>query len=189
MEITGLAIGIVGIAGLFTTCVDFFDKIVTVKALGQDYQIIHTQLRSHKHLFEEWGKRVGLQDPTRPNPDLQPESNKFTLVYDILATIEQLSGDCQRLKEKYGLNLPSREPPSAQESRKNLQQTKDIIKKTTSMTRKAIWAVQDKRKFEDLVSLLGAFVAQLYEIVIPVDNAAAELNEALERLRLSVEGM
>lgn len=38
MEVAGLAIGVVGVAALFSTCIESFDIVVTGKNFSEDYE-------------------------------------------------------------------------------------------------------------------------------------------------------
>jgi hypothetical protein len=38
MEVAGLALGAVGVAGLFTTCIECFDVVVAGKNFSEDYE-------------------------------------------------------------------------------------------------------------------------------------------------------
>lgn len=43
-EVAGLALGVLGIAGLFTSCIENFDIIVRAKDFGEDFYLLCTQV-------------------------------------------------------------------------------------------------------------------------------------------------
>lgn len=185
-EIAGLALGVASLAGLFTTCAEFLDR---VGGLEGSYQNKMLQFKACKHLFEEWGRRAGLEDAGGTTNFLNRLSEgKISLVYDILASIEQLFVDSRNLENTYGFILPRRKFSSSIGSASlSLLQARKETNKASSITRKLWWAVRDERKFQNLVSLLGGFTDRLYELV-PVDDGTADLNDQLKGLRLQVDG-
>jgi hypothetical protein len=190
-EIAGLAIGIASLAGLFTTCIEFLDKVDRAKGFGESYQTKTLQFKAYKHLFQEWGKRAGLVElnagGTADALGRLNDAGKRSLVYDILASIEQLFVDTEKLEKKYGVTLPHREiPSSTSAASSSLQQARKAMKKANPISRKLVWVVRDEKRFQDLVSLLAGFTDRLYEL-IPVDDGTAELNENLKSLRLEVD--
>lgn len=50
-EAAGLALGALGIAGLFTTCIESFDIIVRAKDFGEDFDLLCTQVSISIILF------------------------------------------------------------------------------------------------------------------------------------------
>lgn len=44
MEVAGLALGVLGIAGLFTSCIENFDIVVRAKDFGEDFDLLCTQV-------------------------------------------------------------------------------------------------------------------------------------------------
>ena len=45
MEVAGLALGTLGIAGLFKSCVENFDIVVRTKDFGEEFDLLCTQVR------------------------------------------------------------------------------------------------------------------------------------------------
>jgi hypothetical protein len=191
-EIAGIVVGVASLAGLFTTCIEFLDKVDQVKQVGCSYQNKMLQFKACKQLFEEWGRRVGLGENNAEGTTnvlcQLSDVCKRSLVYEILASIEQLFVDSENLKKRYGLSLPCRDPLSSMNPASlSLLQARKETKESSSITRKVRWAIRDERKFENLVSLLGGFTDRLYQLV-PVGDGTAELNNNLEALRLEVDG-
>ncbi|KAK4035203.1 hypothetical protein C8A01DRAFT_18092 [Parachaetomium inaequale] len=65
-EVAGLALGVVGLAGIvgaFKDVVDLFSLFVDSKHLGRDYEILDTKLDIEKTMLLLWADRVGLLRP------------------------------------------------------------------------------------------------------------------------------
>lgn len=57
-DLACLTLGLVALAGLFTTCVEWFDYIDTTRAIGPDYQYLATRLEIEEaRLFSSPGDR------------------------------------------------------------------------------------------------------------------------------------
>ncbi|KAK8004811.1 ubiquitin-conjugating enzyme E2-16 kDa [Apiospora arundinis] len=55
-EVAGLALGVLGIAGLFTSCIENFDIVVRAKDFGEDFDLLCTQ----RIRLALWGETLGL---------------------------------------------------------------------------------------------------------------------------------
>lgn len=191
-EIVGLAIGVASLVGLFTTCTELLDKIDRVKGFGGSYQNTMLQFKVCKQLFEEWGRRAGLGEQNAEGamnfPSRLGDISKRSLVYNILASIEQLFVDSENLEKRYGISLPRRDPPDSMDfATSSLLQARKETNEASSIKRKLLWAVRDEKRFQNLVFLLGGFTDRLYELV-PLDDGTAELNVQLKGLRLGIDG-
>ena len=67
MEPAGLAVGFVGLAGLFSTCVDCFKLVQVYDSRSCDYEILQTMLDNQQFHFMAWAKACGFMDPDRTN--------------------------------------------------------------------------------------------------------------------------
>ncbi|KAH7151968.1 ankyrin-1 [Dactylonectria estremocensis] len=55
MEPVGLAVGIAGLAGLFSSCLEAVEKVQSYRSFGADSQVLDTQFKAEKLRFEQWG--------------------------------------------------------------------------------------------------------------------------------------
>ncbi|KAI9896030.1 hypothetical protein N3K66_009099 [Trichothecium roseum] len=62
MEVAGLVIGVAGLAGLFSTCLEAMAKVQDYVDYRSDLFMLETQLRAVKVRFEKWGKCVGVAE-------------------------------------------------------------------------------------------------------------------------------
>lgn len=45
MEVAGLAIGVVGLAGLFSACIESLDIVVNIQHFSEDFDLLCAQVR------------------------------------------------------------------------------------------------------------------------------------------------
>jgi hypothetical protein len=94
MEIAGVGIGVVGLAGLVSTCLDVLERVDTYKAFGSDAQSLSLCFEADKHRFRQWLQTVGFvngrladaHNPLLDDPALKP------LVYKILSHVCSIWG-------------------------------------------------------------------------------------------------
>ena len=60
MEPVGLAVGVLGLASLFSSCLEAVDKVQNYKSFAVDSQASNAQLKAERLRFELWGQQVGF---------------------------------------------------------------------------------------------------------------------------------
>jgi hypothetical protein len=66
-EPIGLAVGFIGLAGLFSTCVDCFKLVQVYNSRSSDYESLQTMLDNQQFHFMAWGRACGFMDAERVN--------------------------------------------------------------------------------------------------------------------------
>lgn len=202
MEAIGFTIGIMGLAGLYSICLQAMEHIDIGTNLGKDSQRLISMLLVEMYLLEKWGENTGMnadgslrRDSVRQYPILGTDRGRL-LIFGVLANIERILSDKDNLSKKYGLESarkgPSTVNPTLAGTIDKFMDTAAAVQEQTSLSQKFVWAVRDKRKFQDLVSDLGALVGKLYSLAAPEeasDERASGLVEALAKLQEFVEGM
>lgn len=61
MEPVSFAVGLIGLAGLFNTCLELVDKIDSWKDFGNESRSLAAQFETHKIRLERWGQAVGFE--------------------------------------------------------------------------------------------------------------------------------
>jgi len=56
-------LGVLGLAGLLTVCVDCFDYVQDGRSLGKDFAFLDGQFQALHFRFFAWGEAVGLTRP------------------------------------------------------------------------------------------------------------------------------
>ena len=62
MEITGLAVGVAGLAGLFSACIVVLERVDSYENLGFESRNVTARFEADKVLFNRWAKDVGISD-------------------------------------------------------------------------------------------------------------------------------
>lgn len=147
MEAAGLAIGVVGIAGLFNTCLDSLSRFQAYKSSTADSHILDTRFRAARARFEKWGNGVGISEG-KLSPELN-DKNTAGVITDILNIIvKAICDDGSVLQNEQFAGLQSR--------RKRLK-----------------WALGGKEDRTEQVEIFEKLVQQLYNLV-PVDDKDRE---------------
>ncbi|KAH8886438.1 hypothetical protein GQ53DRAFT_658173, partial [Thozetella sp. PMI_491] len=64
-EPVGIVLGVLGISGLFTACIENFDIVVRARNFGEEFDLLCTQLSLQRLRLVLWGETLGLV----PDPD------------------------------------------------------------------------------------------------------------------------
>jgi len=173
MEVAGVALGVAGLAGLFSACLDCYQLIRRGAAMDKDYKILEAKFNNQELRLSSWGRACGLLDPYQYDTRLD-EPELRTRIIITLECIKTLFEDEQVLRERYGLTARQQAllsgPPAPRLlpfkplvrgvaaklplglffRRKKLQRSPDILDA-------ALWAISDRTKFADLVQNLRDF--------------------------------
>jgi hypothetical protein len=187
-EVAGLALGVVGLAGVvgaFKDVVDLFSLFADTKHLGRDYEILDTKLDIEKTILLLWADRVGLLRPDYDRRLDLPDTQ--VTVFRALACIRSLLSDASQLKTRYGvetfgvqdlaesskaISAPDN-PRRAISSRPMERLARELdnmrlrmqIPEQTSRKNKFRWVVRDKQRFGNLLSELSHFTTRLNDLV------------------------
>ena len=213
MESTGVALGIAGLAGLFTTCLQLFDLVLTAKSHGSACQTLLCKLEVEQVFLLEWGEAVGIFNSQASDRGRRDEAYNKRLgdilirrtVFNILSRLKTTLEDTNNLVAKYGLQpLQSDEAlnssPHQPAFRVTHEKLQRLLKSTqqTLFPRKPCWVIQDKAKFELLIVEIRGFnesLGRLFPEVVMIqqENARAEVGEssdvaALKTLEEALKG-
>ncbi|EHL01748.1 hypothetical protein M7I_2387 [Glarea lozoyensis 74030] len=177
MELAGLGIGVAGLAGLFSTCIDCFKLIQQGRYLGKDYVLLETKFSNQKLRLATWGRACGMMDPEGYDTRLDDEGLR-PCIEATLTQLFQLFKDGKQLKKKYGL----KEDQGGQRARPFLgaglelerlsatsygQKFQELMNRTKKIQQGArlrdsgMWAIEDKSKFTELVQHLKDLIDDL----------------------------
>ncbi|MCJ1397230.1 hypothetical protein MMC11_000422 [Xylographa trunciseda] len=164
----GLTLGLLGLAGLFSTCLQCLDLVQLGRAYARDYEIIQTKFEAQKVRFMIWGQVVGLTGSTAYDERLDLPFIRPT-IYKILNCIQLLFADGQRLTQRYGLRGDSLAvvPHGGgifKETYERFQARVLKSQRDAGFLSKGKWAIDDKTKFATLVQDLKDFIDNLEDI-------------------------
>lgn len=161
MEPAGVAIGIVGLASLFSSVLTLVDGVHTYRTFAADSEALRVQFEADRVKFHQWGRGVklnpgqfSLNEPT--SLALDPE--RYAAVQDLLNVLERI------LQGAYDAQ-PARhdDDPALRHGRPMYNSVGE------SMRHKFKWAVRGKNERKDQVKLFGTIVQKLYDLT-PLAN-------------------
>jgi hypothetical protein len=168
----------VGLAGLFSACIECFDYIKAAQSLEDDFHKLLVKLDFEKAKLLNWGNAIGVvkADDEGRAPELQDVA-KLELVERGLECIKSLLSDVSKLQNAYGLrpltgtdNLRERRGGLVSSNSLNLFKASEkpfwgrngpIDRRKFGLGSKTKWAIQDKAKFERLIVDLREFIGDL----------------------------
>ncbi|SCO84274.1 related to ankyrin [Fusarium oxysporum] len=158
MEVTCLAVGVVGLAGLFSVCLDSLSRFQSYRESNSETHVLDTRFRAARARFEQWGVSVGIS-----NGRLQPDhhdglDNKETvdLIESIIQIITKTICDESILQRaRTGPRFQSGQFGGLSQSRgKRLK-----------------WALGGKEIRNEQVDIFEKLVQQLYNLIPPEDKS------------------
>lgn len=183
MEAVGLGCGVVSLAGLFSACIDCFQIIQQGRYLGEDFLLLETKFANQKLRFTAWGQACQMTDPQGYDQRLD-EEDLHQHIEETLLQIMVLFKEGKNLRQKYGLKkcqgqelvisaLPAAGsmiswlPSGTSTFIQKLHELKRRIERTrkqAGIISAVKWAIEDKRKFADLVQHLKDLIDDLESI-------------------------
>ena len=165
-----LTLGILGVAGLFSVCVQCFDMVQMGRSRNRDFEILHTKLDVQKVRFLIWGEAVGLVGSVATSEDLNLLDIRPT-VEKVLKCIHLLFTDSEKLTSRYGIlkegnifkAVTSTGNQGSVFKRTFARFHRQISLRTheISISRSARWVIDDEKKFRSLVQDLRDLIDDL----------------------------
>ncbi|KAJ5151340.1 uncharacterized protein N7482_010592 [Penicillium canariense] len=214
MEIASTAIGVVGLAALFSTCIETLDTLSSAARYSVNREILQTKIEVERLRLMVWGESAGITDidPNRPEhetPDdlaILDESLQGAAlrpaVAGLLTCFTHYFEDIEQLQSRYGVaprkesqekqkttalaEKPTREMllSTFQKTYLRFQERTLTTQKKTSPLKKAMWAVSDERKFRVLIAELRAINDSLTSL-LPAIRDKTRVQMRAEILRSS----
>ena len=179
MEPTGLVVGVAGLAGAFTACVDCFEYIQLGRRFGQDYGKCLLKLDAEKLRLSRWGVAMGLG----PQPSLKPQplisKGDFEVARRLLEQIMDSFGKAERVSERFRkhsmmqkkgtedlvvYDAGSSLDPSYQRLHLTLSELANQRQNRTSLLKKTTWALYEKKRFDSMIADVTVFIRELVEL-------------------------
>jgi len=189
MDATSFAVGILGLAGLWSTACQISDQISTLRSFPEDAAGLFVRYQVSQLQLQQWGEDVGLVLPEgtlAPEHHLRLDNDDFRpVVLNLLARTNRILNGIRGLCELYSLNqLYLRSPPTLDIAAIGIAHGRRAVQKIGCLER-VPWAWHHKRKLEDHVSALESCVRALKELVHTnsVQSHALQIEDAINRLR------
>lgn len=168
---------IVGVIASWTTCVQAFDIVDSGRNYEMDYELLRVKLEAERIRLLHWGKAMGLGGVGHgPNAGLNREDVRKNIL-QLLGCIQKIFENSAKLQETHGLHLmaPNTSDQPSKDGRPLLAQQPPILdsvfemayeglhrsaedrRRATPLGKKAIWAIRDKKKFQETVLEIKEF--------------------------------
>jgi hypothetical protein len=172
----GEALGAIGLAALFSTCVECFGYFKASQRMEKDLDVLLVKLDIEKTRLLIWGNRIGILDIVIPPNEIFSDPVKLDLTRRTLMQIESLLSDADHLAEKYGLVrnssgevrgvsfVSSNNMVFFRTAKKRLW-TRDEFVRKLPLVSKTKWAIHEREAFQGLVNNLKDLIDGLYAII------------------------
>ena len=178
MEAISLSIGI---ATLFTTCIECFEYFKAAKEFEHRFQVLLVKLEYQQERLLVWGDLAGICDGEQHSvgPLSESDHRRQDLTERCLESIRQILNDTETLKSKYGLRnyvtSDDATPPSGISSNalKRFRLRLGRQRHRPSVLQRTRWAIHDESKFQRLVEDIRDLINVLSETV-PVSSESQE---------------
>ena len=201
MEAAGLAVGVAGLLGIFSACVDCFEYIQFGRQFGQDYGKCLLKLDVARLQLCRWGAAIGLGtvEPALLKQQVTYNSSQeLRLAQNILRQILDCFEDAKRISARYMGHVSANSTDGATDLVVYDADTADINPEYRSMhltmrelaqqrqkaigvRKKAMWALYEKKKFDRLIEDITGFIGQ----VVNLFPAAQDDQRALCKLEVA----
>ncbi len=188
MEPVGLAVGIAGLAGLFSTCIDCFNIVQQGRYFGRDFLILEAKYANQRLRLQTWGRACGITDAC--HRAAVPWNEDVRLAVE--TTLQRMAGlfqDHRALHSRYGLSRVQSDSGKTTAAAILGTFASKLQARATSLVRAHAevavpwpafqrrpalptamrWAVNDKAKFADLVQHLKDFNDDLEALTTELD--------------------
>lgn len=171
MEPAGLAVGLVGLATIFTSVLELINKVHIYKTFDADSKALIAQFEADRVRFERWGREIGLlengQLSDRHSTILDPK--RAAAVKNLLDILHRML-DVEDYHTQKKVKIPAGLDGNGQFVF-GRSASFDILSTSTAMS-KFKWAIRGRSERRDQVELFGVIVQKLHDLV-PLDEGRA----------------
>lgn len=171
MEPVGLAVGVLGLAGLFSSCLDVVERFDSWRSFADESRLLGALFEGERLRLKRWGSAVGLDNGelSSNHHEALDDPRIISMVCTYLSIIKSLCGDGDGDGEF---------PPLAGTSDRHAKRTLFLQGRAQahanappeSRRQKTNWALREKAKCKAQVEAIGSLVQSLCDLV-PADGA------------------
>jgi len=184
MDPLSTTVGFLGLAGLLSNCIEYFELVQAGRHHSVDYEIILRKFQAQRARLITWGMVTGIIGARDYNTSLD-ETHIYTAVRGLLNVIKLLFENGDNLVHKYGLRRANSEAESSDshnavsgETFESFQQRLSQNQSHTSFIAKTRWAIVDRNKFRQLVADITEAVDAIQDLTESV-GALTRQNEVV----------
>ncbi|KAJ5266606.1 hypothetical protein N7478_009414 [Penicillium angulare] len=172
MDPVSFAVGIISLAGLFSTCLDVVDRFGSFKEFGNESRALNAQFKAQKLRLESWGQAAGFQGK------LLEKHNRLLDDRRIYATVEELllaiKAVCSSEDDSLQVD-PSLSPTEGKSFKDQVWPRHGRNAPQESKRAKLGWALRNKAKRMAQVRQFSTLVDNLHSLV-PTDGSRGDHN-------------
>ncbi|UCK58910.1 hypothetical protein AFCA_001744 [Aspergillus flavus] len=175
MEPVGLAVGVVGLFGLFNTCLDVVKKYDAWKDFGSESRCLTAQFEAQKLRLQNWGEAVGVEQESASSKhhELLDDPRTRSNIQNLLLAIKDICGHEQALS----LTTISRVETGSSEG-PILTKHGYSLTSRGSKRQRFNWALRGKERRITQVAQFSSLVDDLHSLV-PVNGPSSLTLECL----------
>ena len=191
----GEAQGAIGLAALFSTCVECFGYFRASQRMEKDCDILLVKLDIEKTRLLVWGKTVGLLDPSiHHRSSVLSNDETIDLLQRLLRNIESLLTDTDKLVKSYGLTKQTQvgweidfvscsSMVLFRRAFKRFWLRNSSVMSKPNLLSKIKWGIYKKENFQNFINDLKDLIDGLYEIgSVPRDTLNETMTAEIESL-------
>jgi ubiquitin-conjugating enzyme E2 D/E len=173
VEPISLTVGVVGLAALFTTCIEVWDFVDAGRSQASNFSLLRTKLDNQRMLFLIWGKKVGFGTPAGHNKRLDEPFIRPTIERNF-NHIKLIFSNTDDLVKRYGIKIKDMELQEASQCLRppanfefNYQRFLSNLRRNqqqTSLRKVTRWSIRDEEKFDIMVKNLSDLIRDLERI-------------------------
>lgn len=186
-EVAGLALGVVGVAGLYSVTLQVIEQITDAASFNADFKTQSTKFTTVKTSLQVWGAGTGFAADGRLLPEHNPVFDDQRVLYDVQSALVCIQDACAQLRACLDKSDPS--SGNAQQTSGSASSRARVAKKIASAGRRLRWAFQEKTKVEDLLNQIISLVGLLFNIARPKDALALDCDSKLIQVLSISQGM
>jgi ankyrin repeat protein len=191
MELAGLFVGVGGLVGVCTACLDVIERVDAYKEFGIEAHNIIARFQADKVRLRRWATELGISDGTSKeslDPRLQDPITE-TAVIELLDSARELFDATEIIRSKLRTNSLKSNGPFLSIPGALTTITKSGNSPSTSVRGGLGWAIRRRGKFTNHAGMFSETVDLLYNFVPPASAEYQALNGVQQDVRSLLEDM
>ncbi|KAF2967340.1 hypothetical protein GQX73_g6272 [Xylaria multiplex] len=176
MEVVGLGVGVIGLAGLFSTCLDLLERWDSFQDFGRESGPIRARFIADCARFRQWGQHTGIGEGKREGNSHQAldDPSIRSAVELLLLNIKNIEVDAKNRAPYLGWMPASH----CSQPKNNTVAQNGFTPFETSRRNRLGWALRSKARTLALVAPFETLVQKLYDL-IPVSETTIKSQVAI----------
>ncbi|KAM0705525.1 hypothetical protein Q7P35_006884 [Cladosporium inversicolor] len=159
-EAAGLAMGVITIASLFTTCIELLDYFELGKNYLYDYELACTKVNLLHKRLSNWGCATRIQEPLSDEHSSFDGLTKHDAVKNSLLKLSAILSNTEGLRKKYDLR-PVSQTISGLKKQSRSERWADW---SLLLRRRTTWSIRDRAKFDRFIDDISFLIDNLEKV-------------------------